>query len=107
MKLSKEKLVAYLDRLLRYYLISAVLLEILPLSCYSQIGGSGTIQGTVTDSSGGAIPGAAISATNNATGVVTTRQTTAAGLYVLSPLPPGEYNLKTTANGFQTATRQH
>ena len=33
--------------------------------------------------------------------------TTAAGLYVLAPLAPGEYTLKVTAVGFQTATREH
>ena len=63
--------------------------------------GSGTIQGTVTDPTGAVVPGASVTATNIATGVQTPRSTTAAGLYVLSPLPPGRYNLQVTASGFQ------
>src|SRR5262245_6741526 len=69
--------------------------------------GSGTIQGTITDPSGAIIPTATVTARNVATGVETTRQTTAAGLYVLSPLPPGDYTIKAGAVGFQTTTREH
>ena len=42
----------------------------------AQIGGSGAIQGTVLDASGGALPAATVTATHVATGVATTRQTT-------------------------------
>ena len=73
----------------------------------AQIAGSGAIQGTVTDSSGAVVPQAAITAINQATGVETPRQTTAAGLYVLSPLPAGEYNVRVTATGFQTLIQEN
>ena len=66
----------------------------------------GTIQGTLTDPSGAVVPEASVTARNVATGVETTRATTAAGLYVLSPLPPGEYTLRVTAPGFQTLTHE-
>src|SRR5690348_15484336 len=69
--------------------------------------GSGTIQGTVTDPTGAVSPQAAITAVNVNTGVETARVTTAAGLYVLSPLAPGEYTVKVSAVGFQTVTREH
>src|SRR6266436_4007837 len=69
-----------------------------------QIAGGGAIQGTVTDPTGAVIPQAAVTATNVATGVQTTRVTTGAGLYVLSPLAPGEYTVKVAAGGFQTLT---
>src|SRR5215510_5659408 len=69
--------------------------------------GSGTIQGTVTDPTGAVIPQATINARNVATGVETSRNTNAAGLYVLSPLAPGEYTVKVAAVGFQTVTREH
>ena len=76
-------------------------------SAIGQISGSGTIQGTVSDPSGAVIPQAAVTATNVATGVQTARQTNAAGFYVLSPLPAGEYNVKVEAAGFQSLTQQH
>jgi carboxypeptidase family protein len=57
----------------------------------AQLGSTGAIQGTVTDPGGSVVPGATVVATNVATNVETTRQTNDAGLYVIKPLPPGEY----------------
>ena len=42
------------------------------------------------DSSGAALPGATVTATNVATGIETTRQTTDAGVYALTLLPEAE-----------------
>src|SRR5437867_7104912 len=72
-----------------------------------QISGGGSIQGTITDPTGAVIPGAPVTATNVATGVITARQSTTAGVYVLSPLPAGEYTVTVSATGFQTAVQQH
>lgn len=77
-----------------------------PINATAQIGGSGSIQGTVTDPGGSVIPNATIVATNVATGVETTRQTTEAGLYVITPLPPGEYKVVVTVTGFQTLIQE-
>jgi hypothetical protein len=74
-------------------------------TAFGQAGGTGSIQGTVTDPSGAVIAGAAVSATNLATGVKTDRTTTDAGFFVLSLLPAGEYSVTVTATGFQTLTR--
>jgi hypothetical protein len=68
----------------------------------AQIGAAGSIQGVIADPTGAVIPGANVIATNVATGVKTTRQTTATGFYVLSPLPPGEYSVSVSAQGFQS-----
>ena len=73
----------------------------------AQVGGSGTIQGTVTDPSGSVVAGAAVIASNVETGVETSRKTTEAGFFVLSPLQPGEYTVTVKAEGFQTYTQQH
>ena len=73
----------------------------------AQVGGSGTIQGTVTDPSGAAVPGASVTATNVATGVQTARETTEAGVFVISLLPAGEYTVTVRAAGFETLTQQH
>ena len=73
----------------------------------AQVGGNGTIQGTVTDPSGAVLAGATVTATNVETGVQTTRRTTEAGFFVLSPLQPGEYTVTIKAEGFQNLTQQH
>lgn len=70
-------------------------------SAFAQAGGTGTIQGTVTDPSGAVVPGASVTATNIATGVKTERQSTEAGFFVLSLLPAGDYKVAVTATGFQ------
>ena len=83
--------------------VAAVLIVGRPVS--AQFGGSGSIQGTVQDASKAALPGATVTATNLATEVVTTRQTTEAGVYVLSPLAPGTYRVSVTLMGFETVVR--
>ncbi|HKX27661.1 MAG TPA: TonB-dependent receptor [Blastocatellia bacterium] len=83
-----------------FVLVSALVLSAAP-AALAQIGGTGSIQGVVTDANGAVIPGATVTATNIATGVKTTRQATAAGLYVLTPLPPGEYKVAASATGFR------
>ena len=77
-----------------------------PLVSSAQIGGGGSIQGVVLDTSNLAVPGATVMATNVATGINTTAQTTSAGVYALRPLPPGEYRVTVTLAGFQTVTRE-
>ena len=63
-------------------------------------GSSAQINGTIRDASGLAVPGAAIKATQTATGVV--RTTTAAndGGYILPNLPIGPYVMEVTKDGF-------
>src|SRR5690348_8348051 len=73
----------------------------------AQVGGSGSIQGTVMDSSQAVVIGAAVTGTNDATGVQITRPTTAAGTFVLPLLPPGVYTITVKANGFQTFSQTH
>jgi Carboxypeptidase regulatory-like domain/TonB dependent receptor-like, beta-barrel len=77
-----------------------------PSAATAQLGGSGSIQGTVLDTSNAAVPGATVTATNVATGIATVRQTTSAGVYALTPLPPGEYRVTVTLDGFQTFVRE-
>jgi Carboxypeptidase regulatory-like domain len=77
-----------------------------PKIVMAQIGATGSIQGIISDATGAVIPGASVIATNVATGVKTTRQSTATGLYVLSPLPPGQYTVSVSAKGFQTLIQE-
>src|SRR5262245_24919940 len=61
-----------------------------------------TVSGTVEDSTGALIPGVTITATNNATGIVTSVLTNEAGAYNFASLLPGGYKLTAELSGFQT-----
>ena len=90
----------------RSWLAWIVLAMAVPAGVSAQIGGSGSIQGTVLDTSKAALPGATVTATNLSTGIDTVRQTTDAGVYSLAPLPPGTYRVTITLDGFQTFVRE-
>jgi hypothetical protein len=63
---------------------------------------TGSIKGTVTDQQGAVIPNATITVTNKATGVVRTATSGGDGIYLVSTLLPGEYEVKIEAQGFAT-----
>jgi hypothetical protein len=65
-----------------------------------------SIVGTVTDPSGAPIRDAAVTATDTDRGTVWTAHTNEAGAYNLLRLPIGNYVVKVTASGFQTAVEQ-
>jgi hypothetical protein len=73
----------------------------------AQIGGTGTIEGTVTDSTGAAIPAAQVIAVELSTGAKTVRPTNPTGLYTLSPLVAGTYSVTVTAPGFEKLVREN
>ena len=85
--------------------VLTALLLVIPSVSHAQIGGGGSIQGTVLDTSGAPVPGATVTATNVATGIQTIRQTTDAGVFALTPLQPGEYRVTVALDGFQTFAR--
>jgi Carboxypeptidase regulatory-like domain len=64
---------------------------------------SGSIQGTILDSTGASVPNANVSVTSKATGAVISLQTTSAGTYNSGPLAPGDYVVRVEAKGFKTA----
>jgi len=104
------KLSALLRHLRRYTTPTIVLLFasiVIINRANAQTGGDGAITGTVLDSTGALIPNATVTATNTATGVVTTRHTSSGGLYQLSPLSIGTYTVTIEANGFKTETQQN
>src|ERR1700691_5288693 len=72
------------------------------ISLYAQSQASAQIQGTVLDSTGSAVPGADVKATQTATGAVRTASSGADGGYVLANLPIGPYRLEVSKQGFTT-----
>ena len=60
-----------------------------------------SIQGTVTDSSGGLVPETKITLTNNETGQSQTTTASSEGFYRFTGLPPGTYTLTAEKSGFK------
>jgi hypothetical protein len=68
--------------------------------------GAGSIQGTVQDASGAALPGSAIHVVNDGTGVVNDATSNGAGFYAVQGLFAGKYTITYSAKGmkkYQTA----
>jgi carboxypeptidase family protein len=63
----------------------------------------GEATGTVSDSSGGVLPGAAVTLTNQGTKIARTMTTNASGNFVFVNVPPGTYVIQVELSGFQTA----
>lgn len=67
--------------------------------------GTAEIAGKVTDEQGAVLPGVAIVATNEGTGVFREVVTGPAGTYFLSQLVPGQYRIVAKLEGFRTTDR--
>src|SRR6187402_718272 len=65
---------------------------------------TGSVTGTVTDPTGALVPNAKVTAKNTQTGVSTSTQTNAQGIYYLRFLQIGRYKVTTEAPGFSPRT---
>jgi len=83
-------------------LLFAVGLLCLPADVLAQTGAA-SMTGIVTDQSGAGVPGATVTATNQATNVDYTAVSNEAGNYTITSLPVGTYIVKTELSGFKTA----
>ena len=68
--------------------------------------GRGTISGTVTDSSGAAVPEASVTITNVRTNAVFTTHTNEEGFYTAPGLAVGEYVVSAERQGFKRAVHK-
>lgn len=84
----------------------AVLFNAMRLRAQSAIA-SGAISGIVLDTSGAAVPGAQITATNVSTGLVLHTKTNNTGFYSFPSLTTGEYQLVVEHAGFKTTQINH
>jgi hypothetical protein len=62
----------------------------------------GSIQGTITDSSGSVLAGATVRIVGTDTGSTATVKTDGSGFYTVGPLNPGNYQVTVNAPGFET-----
>lgn len=92
--------------MLKSFARAAISVCVLTASVFGQaeIGGA-TLNGTITDPSGAAVPNAKVTAVNPATGFTRTTETNEAGLFSFSRLPVGRYDLGAESQGFKTAKR--
>src|ERR1019366_2522830 len=67
----------------------------------------GRILGKITDPSGAVIPGATITLTNEATGVVNTTEADKEGSFGFPNVPVGDYTIQYTATGFKENVQHH
>src|ERR1044071_7909795 len=67
---------------------------------------TGVISGSVTDSSGAVVAGAVIHIRNLGTGQSLAIQTNQSGVYVSTPLRPGEYSVEAEASGFRKVQKK-
>jgi Carboxypeptidase regulatory-like domain len=82
----------------------AVLTLCLATGVFAQSGATGTIVGSVSDSSGAVVSGATVLVTNTAKNVSQQTVTNASGKYSVPSLLPGFYSVAVTANGFSKET---
>jgi carboxypeptidase family protein/TonB-dependent receptor-like protein len=88
---------------LQVFCIVAVLCCLPVMLASAQSASTAQISGTVVDPQGAVVPGAKVTATNVATGVPRSVNTTSTGNYLLPNLPPGTYDVKVEAKGFADA----
>jgi hypothetical protein len=89
-------------------LFAAVMsIALLNFACLTQLGSAqqtlGSINGTVTDSSGAVVVGASVKVRSIATNLEVTAQSKSDGSFSIADLPIGTYEVKFAKDGFETA----
>lgn len=86
---------------------TALLVTLLAATCLLAQERTGGIQGTVSDPSGAALPGANVEISGGSLIRPVGVKTNGAGGYSLPSLPPGQYQVSVTANGFASVKRNN
>ena len=83
-----------------------VVMLLFALPGFAQVLPVGTVDGTVTDSTGGALPGLKVTLRNLDTGVMRELTTTEAGYYFFPLVNPGRYEVIAEKNGFKRGVQE-
>src|SRR5438876_8666401 len=87
------------------FLTLCLTLHVFPAAAFAQTGAA-SLTGIISDQSGAKVPGATVTATNQATNVAYTAVSNQVGNYSISSVPVGTYVLKAELSGFKTATTE-
>src|SRR3984957_768559 len=79
------------------------LFAVSPSSLFAQSASTGTVAGTVTDPSGGAVVGAAVTLTDTATNIARTETTNDTGRYFFANAVPSKYTVTVNKTGFRVS----
>src|SRR5689334_18218233 len=66
---------------------------------------SGTVTGSIADSSGAVMAGTSVIVTNRGTGMSRSTRTGPEGIFAVPALPPGDYEVLAEMSGFQAVVR--
>src|SRR4051812_5729205 len=86
--------------------IALILLLLLPVLAPAQVT-TGTIAGSVVDSTGSAVAGATVTLISEATAATRTLNSDAEGNFVFSAIKPGIYSVTAESAGFKKLTKEH
>src|SRR5438876_12442756 len=86
-------------------LVLGVVLTGLGIARAQELGGAGTVQGTVKDPTGGVMQSVDVRITNPVSGFNRVTTTDASGRFVFRNLPPNPYHLTVEAQGFKALER--
>lgn len=89
-------------RIMALMVFSLVLTFLWPHRLQAQISTTGTINGTVVDASGAAVPGATVTAANEETNIQSTSLTNTDGSFAMPGLAVGSYSVTVSKAGFKT-----
>ncbi|MEJ7606108.1 MAG: carboxypeptidase-like regulatory domain-containing protein [Bryobacteraceae bacterium] len=88
-------------------LCKPILAVLLAGACLHAQRDTGSILGTVSDGSGGVVPGAKVTLTSEGTGLTTTMDTREDGTFIFTPIRIGTYTIEAAFQGFQKYRRQN
>ena len=86
---------------------AAVMILTLAMPMHAQTAATGTISGTVTDSTGAVVANASVLITDTDTGVTRTVPTNSEGSYTATFLQPGHYEVAVSSTGFGKVNRKN
>ncbi len=86
------------------YTTLVLVVYLLPANIFAQTATTGTVLGTVTDTTGAAVAGAEVTLTDATTNLMRTQMTNDDGQFTFVGIVPGTYQLKVTAKGFSVAS---